>query len=130
MKGSKLNLGLQTKLGQKLLITPQMKQSLNILQMTVTELSTEIDNILLENPVLEIIENKEEANVSDKEIDSYLETLKKIEWDDFFSDRDDFKYVSSDDEEVDFEKFVSRTPSLEEHLLFQLKILGLSDSDY
>lgn len=130
MKSAKINLGLQTKLGQKLLITPQMKQSLNILQMTVTELSTEIDNILLENPVLEVIENKEESNIIDKEIDSYIETLKKIEWDDFFSDKDDFKYVSSDDEDVDYEKFVSRTPSLEEHLLFQLKILGLSDSDY
>lgn len=49
MKGAKLNLGIQAKLGQKLLITPQMRQSLNILQMTVSELSTELTNILQEN---------------------------------------------------------------------------------
>ncbi len=129
MKGAKLNLGIQTKLGQKLLITPQMKQSLNILQMTVTELSTELTNILQENPVLEIVENKQDADFSTQEIDQYIENLKKIEWEDFFSDKDDFRYVSSDDEEVDFEKFVSRQVSLEDHLMFQLKILGLPEDE-
>ncbi|MCX8084949.1 MAG: RNA polymerase factor sigma-54 [Calditerrivibrio sp.] len=125
MKGAKLNLGIQTKLGQKLLITPQMRQSLNILQMTVTELSTELNNILQENPVLEVIESKEDFEQNSSEIDQYLENLKKIEWEDFFSDREDFKYIASDDEDVDFEKFVSRSVSLEDHLIFQLKILGL-----
>jgi len=129
MKGGKLNLGIQTKLGQRLLITPQMKQSLNILQMTVTELSTELTNILQENPVLEIVENREDADISSKEVDQYVENLKKIEWEDFFSDKDDFRYLSSDDEEVDYEKFVSRDVSLEEHLIFQLKILGLPEKE-
>jgi len=129
MKGGKLNLGIQTKLGQRLLITPQMKQSLNILQMTVTELSTELTNILQENPVLEIVENREDADISSKEVDQYIENLKKIEWEDFFSDKDDFRYLSSDDEEVDYEKFVSRDVSLEEHLIFQLKILGLPEKE-
>jgi len=129
MKGAKLNLGIQAKLGQKLLITPQMRQSLNILQMTVSELSTELTNILQENPVLEIVESKDDADFSNKEIDSYIENLKKIEWEDFFSEKDDFRYLSSDDDEVDFEKFVSKQVSLEEHLLFQLKILGLPDDE-
>jgi len=108
MKGAKLNLGLQTKLGQKLLITPQMKQSLNLLQMNIVELSTEIDNLLQENPVLEIMEDTKDTEINDKELDSYLETLKKIEWDDFFSDMDEFKYVSNEDEDVDYEKFVKQ----------------------
>lgn len=129
MKGAKLNLGVQTKLGQKLLITPQMKQSLNILQMNVTELSTELTNILQENPVLEIVESKEDTDFSSQEIDQYIENLKKIEWEDFFSDKDDFRYISSDDEDVDFEKFVSRQVSLEDHLMFQLKILGLPEDE-
>jgi RNA polymerase sigma-54 factor len=130
MKGAKLNLGIQAKLGQKLLITPQMRQSLNILQMTVSELSTELTNILQENPVLEIVESKDDADFSNKEIDSYIENLKKIEWEDFFSEKDDFRYLSSDDDdEIDFEKFVSKQVSLEEHLLFQLKILGLPDDE-
>ncbi|MGC8769373.1 RNA polymerase factor sigma-54 [Calditerrivibrio sp.] len=129
MKGAKLNLGIQTKLGQRLLITPQMKQSLNILQMTVTELSTELTNILQENPVLEIVENREDADLSSGEMDQYIENLKKIEWEDFFSDKDDFRYLSSDDDELDYEKFVSRDVSLEEHLIFQLKILGLPEGE-
>jgi RNA polymerase sigma-54 factor len=130
MKGAKLNLGLQTKLGQKLLITPQMKQSLNLLQMNIVELTTEIDNLLQENPVLEIMEDTKDTEINDKEIDNYLETLKKIEWDDFFSDMDEFKYVSNEDEDVDYEKFVSKKPTLEEHLLFQLKITGLPENKY
>ncbi|MEF3254883.1 MAG: RNA polymerase factor sigma-54 [Deferribacterales bacterium] len=130
MKGAKVNLGIQTKLGQKLLLTPQMKQSLNILQMTVTELSTEINNILQENPVLEIVEQKEDLKEFDKDIDNYIDTLKKIEWEDFFADKDEFRYISNDEEEIDFEKFVSRSPTLEDHLLFQLRILGLSEKEF
>lgn len=124
---SKLSLNLQTKLAQKLLITPQMKQSLNLLQMPVTELLQEVNEILQENPVLEEVESKE---IKEEKIqDEFLEAIKNVEWDDFYGHHDEVSFIPKDDDDVDFEKFVSRTDTLQEHLLFQFNILGLNDEE-
>jgi len=53
VKGGRLNLEISGKLSQKLHITPQMKQSLSILQMPLTELLQELNTFISENPVLE-----------------------------------------------------------------------------
>ncbi len=51
------NLDIKNTLQTTVFITPQMKQSLAILQMPVLELEQEISNILEENPVLEAVED-------------------------------------------------------------------------
>ncbi len=124
---NKLSLSLQTKLSQKLLITPQMKQSLNLLQMPVTELLQEVNEILSENPVLEEIDVQ--ATEEEKIKDEFLEILKKVDWDDYYGHHDEIFYTPQDDEGVDYDKFISKTPTLNEHLLFQLNILDLSDEE-
>ncbi|KAA0258195.1 RNA polymerase factor sigma-54 [Deferribacter autotrophicus] len=127
---SKLSVTLKNKLSQKLLITPQMKQSLNILQLPMFELSQEINSILEENPVLDEIEKKEDLAEDDVNVDSYIEELKKVDWESYFDEDDEFKYYIKEDEDVNFEKFVSKKPNLYEHLLFQLNISGLKGDDY
>lgn len=124
---NRLSLNLQTKLTQKLLITPQMKQSLNLLQMPVTELLQEINEIMQDNPVLEEIESPEIQE--DKISDEFIEAIKNVEWDDFYGHHDEVSYIPKDDDSVDFEKFASRTESLQEHLSFQLNILGMNIED-
>ena len=124
---NKLSLSLQTKLSQKLLITPQMKQSLNLLQMPVTELLQEVNEILSENPVLEEIDVQ--ATEEEKIKDEFLEILKKVDWEDYYGHHDEIFYTPQDDEGVDYDKFISKTPTLNEHLLFQLNILDLSDEE-
>jgi RNA polymerase sigma-54 factor len=124
---NKISLTIQNKLSQKLLITPQMKQSLNLLQMPITDLLQELNKEIQDNPILEEVEPAE--IIEEKIKDEFLEAIKNVDWDDFYGHYDDISFIPKDDEDIDFEKFTSRQETLQEHLLFQLNILGLSDKD-
>ena len=44
---------LQFRLSQHLTLTPQLQQSIRLLQLSTVELNQEIERLLMENPVLE-----------------------------------------------------------------------------
>jgi RNA polymerase sigma-54 factor len=124
-----IRINLETKLGQKLLITPQMKQSLKILQLPYLELVSELSQILEENPVLEQSETSDiqEGN-QETTTDDFLKELQKVNWEDYFSDPlDGLSYKPDEEDEVNFDKFIGKSENLYDHLLFQLHILGLDD---
>jgi RNA polymerase sigma-54 factor len=52
---------LQLKLSQHLTLTPQLQQSIRLLQLSTIELNAEVERILQENPLLERAEAEEEA---------------------------------------------------------------------
>src|SRR3954470_15197525 len=52
---------LQFRLSQHLTLTPQLQQSIRLLQLSTVELNQEIDRMLMENPALER-EDTDEAN--------------------------------------------------------------------
>jgi RNA polymerase sigma-54 factor len=52
---------LQFRLSQHLTLTPQLQQSIRLLQLSTVELNQEIDRMLMENPVLEREDGGEEA---------------------------------------------------------------------
>src|SRR3990172_636815 len=56
-----MSLNLTTSLSQRLVLTPQLRQRIEMLQMTTLELSDLIQQQLLENPVLEEVPTQEEA---------------------------------------------------------------------
>ncbi|PLX69676.1 MAG: RNA polymerase sigma-54 factor [Denitrovibrio sp.] len=136
MKGGRLNLEISGKLSQKLHITPQMKQSLAILQMPITELLQELNTFVIENPVLEESEQEpeeakeekpevaEKAEEKDAKDDVLNEDLEKIDWDELYRDSGEISYKPSDDEGYDLEKFVSGQENLFGHLMKQLIITG------
>lgn len=103
---------------QKLMMTPELRQAIAILQMSTLELAEHIQKELEENPFLEerepeeIPEPKEEVN----------DTSKIEEWLEYYNDRD-IGYTAKDtDEGKSFENFVVKTPSLYEHLEAQLRL--------
>lgn len=55
---------LQLRIGQHLALTPQLQQSLKLLQMSTLELNQEIDQFLVDNPMLERLDDPLDAAVS------------------------------------------------------------------
>ena len=58
-----LNLKLQMRLSQQLIMTPQLQQAIKLLQLSRQELEELIDQALIENPVLE--ESPEESETAE-----------------------------------------------------------------
>ena len=56
---------LQFRLSQHLTLTPQLQQSIRLLQLSTVELNQEIDRLLMENPALEREDGGEDAGGSD-----------------------------------------------------------------
>jgi hypothetical protein len=53
LKNKNMRQGLQLRLSQHLALTPQLQQSIRLLQLSTLELNAEIDQALQENPLLE-----------------------------------------------------------------------------
>lgn len=126
----RLGFGLNLEQTQKLIMTPQLRQAITILQLSALELSDYIEESLTENPLLEVKEEvpadngeelKElpEAEVKEQELD--------FDWQEYFAEgSSDAGYSETPREKAEergsFENFVARTPSLHEHLHTQLRL--------
>lgn len=124
----RLGYGLSLEQTQKLIMTPELRQAIAILQLSALELTTYVDEQLLENPLLEvqedITENKGESDVPAKE-ESPGDEKWEVDWQDYFQDQDDKPLRQ---ERVDIEDkqrldpFIAAAPTLQEHLLEQLHV--------
>lgn len=104
---------------QKLSMTPELIQAIQILQLNQQELAEYVENELLENPVLEI-ERAEDSN----EVDLQSVVLR--------SAADEWRYnqweaAVDDDDEVTFEQYVSEECSLADYLMEQLHLSNLNE---
>jgi RNA polymerase sigma-54 factor len=63
-----MSVKLTTNLSQRLILTPQLRQRIEMLQMNQLELSELIQQQLLENPILEEVQTQEEQREIEKEI--------------------------------------------------------------
>lgn len=136
------NLDIKNTLQTTVFITPQMKQSLAILQMPIVELEQELSNILEENPILEawedggsddfddnesndFSEDIEDIQDKDKNLDTLVEKVTGDDWEEYigYEKLDDISYKSTNDENnFDLEQVIGAKESLYEHLMYQLNI--------
>ena len=80
-----IKVDLNLKQTQKLVMTTEMKQAIEILQLTSMELNNLIDKELLENPMLEFNDSPMESMEVVKDDAAKKEESKdQIEWDDYF----------------------------------------------
>lgn len=126
------NLDIKNTLQTTVFITPQMKQSLSILQMPIMELEQELSNILESNPLLETLEddsngedNEDDNDLLDNNLDNIVDKITGDEWEEYigYEKLDDISYKSSsDDDNFNLEQVIGATESLYEHLMYQLNI--------
>ena len=120
---------------QKLIMTPELRQAIAILQFSSLELDTYVEQQFQENPLLEIKEDADNTNpdtalstenepeiienISDREYD--------IDWLDYFQDCSDLGMTKSEvcheQNTYSYENFICSTPNLTEHLIMQLGLV-------
>jgi RNA polymerase sigma-54 factor len=132
---------LDLRLSQRLALTPSLLQKIELLQLNKLELQDMLNQELIENPILEEVPEQEspaemtledgaaeETAAQDKTpAEGEKDSFDEIDFRYFFDEYLDTGYKNrefEDSEKPSFEAFLTRSPSLEEHLNWQL---GLSD---
>ena len=148
------------KLGQNLVMTPQLQQAIKLLQLNHMELAELITQELTENPVLEEVgeenpqdnletaasdetfdpeiqqQNDEQAQQAPQpEEDRMLAGKEEVNWDAYLEDFNDSASTApsmkenNPDDTPTYENVLTKTSSLEEHLLWQLSMLNLMENE-
>jgi RNA polymerase sigma-54 factor len=104
---------LQLKLSQHLTLTPQLQQSIRLLQLSTLELNQEIEGFLQDNPLLE----RESGSGEDGAMD----------W--FSEGGGGSSGPRSDDDDNDYQDIQAASTTLRDHLSGQLALTQLSDRD-
>lgn len=144
---------LQLKFSQNLALTPQLQQSIRLLQLSSQELNQELETILQENPLLERTDKNDDGseNISEfasegfstqdtsvntstaqKDEESTSETSHQESLsEDYFGGSSNHRWEENsnpdDDNDYTFQEAVA--PTLREHLISQLQLMQLSDRD-
>lgn len=148
---------LQFKLSQHLTLTPQLQQSIRLLQLSTVELNQEIERIVQENPLLELDDSmgSDATEYRPTPLDSLAELhapdlleasgdssteMPAVESDsgpknsfadeaDWFSDDGTFRNTRDEDDERDFPQQAAEPPNLREHLNLQLSLSQIGERD-
>jgi RNA polymerase sigma-54 factor len=136
---------LQLKLSQHLTLTPQLQQSIRLLQLSTQELTQELDRMLMDNPLLELEEpasghqgapvhsgqepaadaakdNSKEASGAEAAVDAHSQEL------DWFGSGAAAPAAPADDD-AGPPALAAEPPSLRVHLLEQVTLLNLDAHD-
>ncbi|WP_430461380.1 RNA polymerase factor sigma-54 [Thalassolituus sp. LLYu03] len=150
---------LQLKMGQQLTMTPQLQQAIRLLQLSTLDLQQEIQEALDSNPMLEVEEHehddlpdlsRHDSHDSSPEVSSHDEHADTPELDEQWSQEqlpDDLPTDSqwedtyqttagvasgnsgAIDDDFDYDSRHASTDDLQDHLLWQLNLTPMSDTD-
>ena len=155
VEGMRLGHELTIQQTQKLVMTPELIQAIQILQFNTQELDVYVQEQLLNNPVLETDRLPEEQDSTGSNNESDIQEshdhhgntaqtglnepedragMSEADWREYIKDRgyDDISYrqweYSNDDKDHSFEQYTSSDITLLEHLLFQLQFADIKKS--
>lgn len=117
---------------QKLIMTPELRLALKILQLPTIELEDLVKQELETNPVLDVVEDIPEEKLEDTDTNDNdtNKLLEEIDWKEYFQYQGKSYCLENtgidEAQENSFENFVSYSDTLKDHLLFQLRALKLS----
>src|SRR5437879_13454193 len=146
---------LQQRLSQQLVMTPQLRQAIKILQVSRAELETLVDQELTENPLLEEQQVEEKAEDAVPTVDSQTGTedwqangeaqpevqeassVGEIDWKEFAENYGNDMHGSSggnapsddDDRRPALENILVKRTLLPDHLMWQLRLSDLPNAD-
>ena len=124
---------LNIKLSQGLKLTPQLQQSIKLLQLSVVELNTEIQEMLDTNPLLEEEQIKIEISSSEQEKQAETDAEnqdKEQDWQEQFETRQSLSKSSGiQASEIDVYATSSSHQTIEDELIWQVSMTNLSDRD-
>ncbi|MCZ7563007.1 MAG: RNA polymerase factor sigma-54 [Burkholderiales bacterium] len=140
---------LQLKLSQHLTLTPQLQQSIRLLQLSTLELNQELERFLAENPLLEreeseegdespvvplngaptpVHQSTEDSGGAPDEPPAYDESRPgDVDW--FLEGIPGGGGTHEDADDGEYPQLAAEAPSLREHLLGQLSLTTLPDRD-
>jgi RNA polymerase sigma-54 factor len=124
-----MELSQRPELRQKVTLSPQVYQGLNILAMPIADLQQLIEIEMLENPVLEVDETETEP-VEGEEVDEREDERSWDEWLEMYEDLDSMEPTAPRDpniESANTEDFVGGVQTFSDYLLQQLALLDLSE---
>jgi RNA polymerase sigma-54 factor len=138
---------LQLKLSQHLTLTPQLQQSIRLLQLSTQELNQELERFLAENPLLERDEVEEdggtpvmrlngvstsvssEGSENPDRSDAPTSAEERPADSDWYLEESSFGSARDDGEDREFPQVPADSPSLRDHLLQQISLTPLPDRD-
>lgn len=116
---------------QKLIMTPELRLALKVLQLSTIELEELIKEELETNPVLDIVEYEQEEKADKEEPTEKKEDnpIDEIDWKEYLQYQGKSYYIenSSNDDmpEFPYENIPTYGDTLKEHLLFQLNTINM-----
>ena len=119
-----LEIRLQPKLTYKLLLTPQIKLALNLLQLPLVQLKEYIKEEIEKNPLLEL---SEDTASSKGRLDEILKNIENRENKEYESG---ILWTEEDEDKKQYrESLISASPALQEHLSRQLHLFTNSEDE-
>ena len=130
---------LQLRLSQHLALTPQLQQSIRLLQLSTLDLNSELEKFLMENPLLEREETVEEntaprsaVTLAPEGVEAPAGNDEPTEWnpaDNWAPDSQASKWHEGDDDS-EFGQQASAPITLVDYLSSQLRLMSLSERDH
>ncbi len=146
-----LDLRLQVKLSQQLVMTPQLQQAIKLLQLSRMELVDVVNQELAENPLLEegadVKENGEEERLSEeaedasfsepspeREVKAEAEGMADIDWQTYLegyslSSSDTRNTYEDHEDRPSYESMLTKKGNLNDHLMWQLSMASFPEAE-